>query len=129
MDLAGRFLWRVMFLEMACDAQILWLRSCKAKFRCYYLILPVALSSFTALFISNHLFPPILEQLLEQDGIDLEAVAELAETADDEEASLRAEEDMSPLDSSDLEQFYGSPWLVPGVGCSCGRCTAQQKAS
>lgn len=32
---------------------------------CYYLILPVALSSFTALFLSNHLFPPILEETIE----------------------------------------------------------------
>jgi len=61
----------------------------------YYLILPVTLSSFSALFLSNHLFPPILEQILEQDGIDLEAVAELAETADDAEATLKAESDGS----------------------------------
>eukprot|EP00439_Symbiodinium_sp_Y106_P080542 s1139_g19.t1 len=57
--------------------------------RTYNIILPVALSSFTALAVSNHLFPPILEQILHQDGIDLEAVAELAEFADDEELSMR----------------------------------------
>ncbi|CAJ1355300.1 unnamed protein product [Effrenium voratum] len=61
----------------------------------YNLILPVALSSFTALAVSNHLFPPLLEQLLEQDGIDLEAVAELAETADDEEFSQKASVELS----------------------------------
>eukprot|EP00435_Cladocopium_sp_Y103_P014615 s3064_g3.t1 len=78
----------------------------------YYLILPVALSSFTALFISNHLFPPILEQILEQDGIDLEAVAELAETADEEEASLKAEmereREVTPDSQSDLKTSHCS---------------------
>lgn len=53
--------------------------------RTYNIILPVALSSFTALSVSNHLFPPILEQILHQDDIDLEAVAELAEIAEEEE--------------------------------------------
>ena len=57
----------------------------------YLLILPVALSSFTALFVSNHFFPPLIEQLLAQDGIDLEAIAELAEAADDEENDFQAE--------------------------------------
>lgn len=38
-----------------------------------------------ALSVSNHLFPPILEQILHQDDIDLEAVAELAEIAEEEE--------------------------------------------
>jgi len=57
--------------------------------RTYNIILPVALSSFTALAVSNHLFPPILEQILHQDGIDLEKVAELAEFCDDEELSFR----------------------------------------
>ncbi|CAE7303974.1 Ift140 [Symbiodinium natans] len=63
--------------------------------RTYNIILPVALSSFTALAVSNHLFPPILEQILHQDGIDLEAVAELAEFADDEELSMRDFEERS----------------------------------
>lgn len=69
----------------------------------YYLILLVALSSFTALFISNHLFPPILEQILEQDGIDLEAVAELAETADEEEAVLKAEMERERQNTEDSQ--------------------------
>ncbi|CAJ1450933.1 unnamed protein product [Effrenium voratum] len=61
--------------------------------RTYNIILPVALSSFTAMTLSNHLFEPILEQILHQDGIDLEAVAELAELAEDEEMILRQEEE------------------------------------
>lgn len=72
----------------------------------YFLILPVALSSFTALFISNHLFPPILEQILAQDGIDLEAIAELAEMVDDEEKNIHAEMaflDRSSASESDLK--------------------------
>lgn len=47
------------------------------------------MSSFTALSISNHLFPPILEQILHQDDIDLEAVAELAEIAEEEEELMQ----------------------------------------
>ena len=46
----------------------------------YYLILPVALSSFTALSISNHLFPPLLEQILEQDGRPAMAMGAKGET-------------------------------------------------
>eukprot|EP00434_Breviolum_minutum_P002381 symbB.v1.2.002105.t1/scaffold114.1/size323002/11 len=57
--------------------------------RTYNLILPVALSSFTANAVSNHLFPPILEQILHQDNIDLEAVAELAELAEEEELIMQ----------------------------------------
>lgn len=82
----------------------------------YYLILPVALSSFTALSISNHLFPPILEQILEQDGIDLEAVAELAETADEEEAELKAEmereREITPDNQSDLKISHCSAYSL-----------------
>eukprot|EP00435_Cladocopium_sp_Y103_P059091 s558_g21.t1 len=57
--------------------------------RTYNIILPVALSSFTALAVSNHLFPPILEQILHQDDIDLEAVADLAEMAEEEEELMQ----------------------------------------
>ncbi|CAE8715704.1 unnamed protein product, partial [Polarella glacialis] len=46
----------------------------------YTIIIPTALASFTALMVSNRLFPPLLTQILEQDGIDLEAIAE--ETAE-----------------------------------------------
>lgn len=50
--------------------------------RTYNLVLPTALSCFAGLQLSNYLFEPILEQLLHQDNIDLEAVAELAELAE-----------------------------------------------
>eukprot|EP00931_Biecheleriopsis_adriatica_P018173 TRINITY_DN12807_c0_g1_i6.p1 TRINITY_DN12807_c0_g1~~TRINITY_DN12807_c0_g1_i6.p1 ORF type:complete len:976 (+),score=164.25 TRINITY_DN12807_c0_g1_i6:65-2992(+) len=45
----------------------------------YSVILPAALCSFTAVVCSDHLFPALLEDVLIQEGIDLEALAQEAE--------------------------------------------------
>lgn len=63
--------------------------------RTYHLVLPAALSCFTGLQVSNYLFPPILEQILHQDDIDLDAVAALAEATEEEEMYARSEEEVS----------------------------------
>lgn len=59
--------------------------------RTYNLVLPTAVSCFAGLQLSNYLFEPILEQLLHQDNIDLEAVAELAELAEEQQATENSE--------------------------------------
>ena len=68
--------------------------------RTYNLVLPVAVSCFTGLQLSNYLFEPILEQILHQDNIDLEAVAELAEMAEQEEMR-RAEMGLDEVEEED----------------------------
>lgn len=82
--------------------------------RSYNLILPVTLSSFTGLAVSNHLFPPVLEQMLHQDNIDLEAVAELAELAEEEEDNMRQQMPVAQLASSNGSEASGISFTSEG---------------
>lgn len=68
--------------------------------RTYNLVLPTAVSCFAGLQLSNYLFEPILEQLLHQDNIDLEAVAELAELAEEQQATENSDDEQNGEENS-----------------------------
>jgi len=51
----------------------------------YAIVLPAALAAFTAVTISNRLYLPLLESIMEEDGISLHELSEKARSAEDEE--------------------------------------------
>lgn len=59
----------------------------------YSLILPAVLCGFTASTCSDHLFPALLEDILEQDGINLQELAEQAEETFEADDAAREREE------------------------------------
>jgi len=81
----------------------------------YALILPLVLTSFTAITVSNRLCCPLLDEIMRQDGIDLHALSAEA---------LAAPE--APADPAGAEEEPGSPGYSagrPGAGC-CSHAAA-----
>lgn len=56
----------------------------------YALVLPAAVAGFTAITVSNKLFPPLLDIVMHRDGINLERISE--ETFSDSTSSKHTEE-------------------------------------
>lgn len=68
----------------------------------YSLVLPAALSGFTAITASNRLFPPLLDEIMHEDDIDLHELSK--------EADVRAAEEA--MDPDDIE---AANWMEDGM--------------
>jgi len=84
----------------------------------YTIIIPAALCCFTSVTCSNHMFHPLLESVLEQDGIDLEELAEEAEDSYQAQEQMREDGEEEAMDSEENNSQPSEAAAAAGLGRS-----------
>lgn len=75
----------------------------------YSLVLPAALAGFTAIITSNRLFPPLLDELMHEDGVDCHELSQEADALEEMELKqgdeAEAEQEPEPEQSQDVPKM------------------------